>query len=320
MKPCLRPHLSVIALSDNAKLRLDPLAGLGPRASSNPAATATNDAEPAPAVDEAESAMRRALGLLGESQRHRPDVERVEPAPRSTDRFGSSGLHRRRFVQDGDVPVTVLRRDGGQDAPANRLVPAATPTAPTSSRLQRTEAALAAETAARSLAERSLADAQAAVRDLQTKIGHAELAKNEAIDALRRDRDGMAGLRDQLQTATSDLSEAHQRIADMERQITHLEDQLAEERVARRNLEKSLRAAEAARDTAERLVQSLSEEADVAPAHRPTDRPVVADAPAPRRRGRPPVVRQPVLPELEAEPEPVKWWLSPAKPAAGRRR
>ena len=53
----------------------------------------------------------------------------------------------------------------------------AAPSAPTTSRLQRTEAALAAETIAREKAERSLSETQSVVRDLQTKIGHAELAK-----------------------------------------------------------------------------------------------------------------------------------------------
>jgi hypothetical protein len=38
---------------------------------------------------------------------------------------------------------------------------------------------------------------------------------------------------------------------------------------------------------------------------------------APRKRGRPPVVRQPMLPELE--PEPVKWWLTPPKRVIRRR-
>ena len=123
--------------------------------------------------------MRRALGLLGDAPRHRADADRPEQTGRTGGGF-NGGLHRRRFVQDGDIPVTVLRRDPGLDAPANRIAPPVS--VPSSSRLQRTEAALAAETAARDKAERALNEAYGVVKDLQTKIGHAELAKNEALE------------------------------------------------------------------------------------------------------------------------------------------
>jgi hypothetical protein len=303
----------VIALSENTKLRFDPLAALGPRPAPNAASPAAPDNDPAAPVDEAESAMRRALGLLGDSARHRPDAERTEPVQRMPDRFGT-GLHRRRFVQDGDVPVTVLRRDAapGHDTPA-------TAAQPTSSRLQRTEAALAAETAARAQAERVLAEAQAAIRDLQTKIGHADLAKNEAVDALRRERETASVLRQELDAIKAELAQAQARASDADHASSDFEHVVAEERQARRALEKSLRAAEAAREAAETLVRSLSEDVPVVvSAPRPVERapePVVALAP--KKRGRPQIVRQPLLPELE--PEPVKWWLAPAKPAAKRR-
>ncbi|MFO1028293.1 MAG: hypothetical protein U1E70_24220 [Acetobacteraceae bacterium] len=265
--------------------------------------------------------MRRALGLLGDVPRQRPEVERADPPPRPMDRFGGGGgLHRRRFVQDGDVPVTVLRREPGHDAPAHRVAPTGS-AAPTSSRLQRVEALYAAEQAARSQADRALQEAQVAVRDLQTKIGHAELAKTEAVEALRRERDGIGALRQALEAARAEVVEANTRVAELEHALTAAEDALAEERQTRRALEKSLRAAESARDAAEQLVRTLSEEADEpAPVRVPVRFPVADDEPvveAPRRRGRPPRVLQPVVPETE--PEPVKWWLTPAK-AAPRRR
>lgn len=298
-------------MSENTKPRFDPLPGLGPRSDSHTVTPAST--EPPAAADDAESAMRRALGLLGET-RPRPEAERTEPPPRAPERFGG-GLHRRRFVQDGDVQVTVLRRDPATEASPHRAASAA----PTSSRLQRAEAALATETAARAQAERALADAQAAVRDLQTKIGHADLAKNEAVDALRREREEIAGLRHELDTLRAELAEARQRTAEAERQAAEFEDLVAEERQARRDLEKALKAAEAARDAAERLVRTLSEEADDDTAFSPPPRARTSERPVaePKRRGRPARVMQPVLPELE--PEPVKWWLTPAKPA-GRRR
>jgi hypothetical protein len=261
--------------------------------------------------------MRKALGLLGEGPRHRPDAERTDQSGRVPDRF-NSGLHRRRFVQDGDVPVTVLRREPGRDpgyeAPANRS--AAAVAAPSSSRLQRTEAALAAETAARERAERALADVQTSARDLQTKIGHAELAKNEAIAALQREREATVGLRADIESLDLRLQEAEARADAAEKAASEHQSLLAEERQARRTLEKTLSATEAARDVAEKLVVSLSDSTPTIP--RGDDRPArrrVANEPAVAvvRRGRPPSVAV-----AEAEPEPVKWWLNP-KPASKRR-
>jgi hypothetical protein len=257
--------------------------------------------------------MRKALGLLGESARHRPDADRMEQPGRMNDRF-SGGLHRRRFVQDGDVPVTVLRRDQGHEVPAHRGV--APVIAPTSSRLQRTEAALAAETAAREKAERSLAETHSIVRDLQTKIGHAELAKTEADDAVHREREVIVQLRAEAATWEERLQEALEQARAAERQAQLYQEQLSEERQARKTTEKALRTAEAARDSAEQLVRTLSEETPAPRRAAETPRranvvvepEVVAIA---GRRGRQPTV-------AVAEPEPVKWWLN-TKPAGKRR-
>lgn len=255
--------------------------------------------------------MRKALGLLGETQRHRPDAERGEQSARLSDRF-SVGAHRRRFVQDGDVPVTVLRRDPVHEAPAHRGV--AAPPPPTSSRLHRTEAALAAETAARERAERSLAETQAVVRDLQTKIGHAELAKNEAIEALRKEREAIIQLRGEGEAWQERFQETLDQAQAAERTAQACQQELADERHARKTIEKALHAMEAARDAAEQLVRTLSEESP-RPLRAPVRRPptiaepeVVAGA---LRRGRP---NEPVT----AAPEPVKWWLN-TKPAGKKR-
>ncbi len=318
-------------LSENLKPRVDALAGLGPRPASHnaspsgspsgavPAAPSLENAEGLPAIDEAESAMRKALGLLGDQPRHRQDTERSDGPLRMQDRLGSGGLHRRRFVQDGDVPVTILRRDAGPETQTHRAAPAAA-AAPTSSRLQRTEAALAGESAARALAERALAEAQVSVRDLRTKIGHADLAKNEAVDALRRERELTASLRQELEAIKSELEHVQSHTTAAERAASVHEDLIAEERHARKALEKALRTSEAARETAEQLVRALSAQADAevvplpfARAHAPE--PMLV--PVPKKRGRPPNVKQPVLPELE--PEPVKWWLTPTKAPAKRR-
>jgi hypothetical protein len=308
-------------LSENLKLRLDSPAGeTQPDRVSRPSEPGSvniagpNESSP---NDEAESQMRKALGLLGESSRHRPDSDRMEQPARLSDRF-NGGLHRRRFVQDGDIPVTVLRRDPGHEAPAHRGVVA--PDAPTSSRLQRTEAALAAETAAREKAERSLVETHSVVRDLQTKIGHAELAKNEAIDALRREREAVAQLRGEYDALDERLLEALDQARGAERASQACQEQLTDERHARKAAEKALRIAESARETAEQLVRTLSEEMP-APVHaaKPLGRPRIIAEPepviVPVRRGRPPLGAA-----AEAEQEPVKWWLNTNTKPGGKKR
>ena len=296
-------------LSENLKLRLENLSGEPqaekPTRAPDPAADSDNGP-----IDEAESQMRKALGLMGEGHRHRADPERSEAPHRSSDRF-SGGLHRRRFVQDGDIPVTVVRRDQSHDLPVHRGTPAAVQ--PSNSRLQRTESALAAETAAREKAERSLADVQALVHDLQTKIGHAELAKNEAIETLRRERDVASQLRAEAHGWREQLDDARAQVKAAEQAAASWQDQLNEERQARKSAEKALRLAESAREEAERLVHALSEEAP-APSRsgsirRPHVEPEVVAATSRRSR----VVETPAV-----EPEPVKWWLN-TKPAGKRR-
>ena len=251
----------------------------------------------APPMDDAEQQMRRALGLYGDTPRPRPENERSEPAQRAGGGF-MQGVHRRRFVQDGEVPVTVVRRDtpdaahsgGGQAAP-------------TSSRLQRVEAALAAETAGRERAERALHEAQAAAQALQTKIGHNELAKNEAIAASKRHLDEIVSLKEELAAGAERLLEAETRANDLEEDMRVMRADLAEERRARK--------------MAERLLREATEEATPAVAYEIAAAPRAPDPieRIPARRGRPPTVHA----EPEVEPEPVKWWLLPAKTATKRR-
>jgi hypothetical protein len=307
-----------MALSENVKLRLDIPAGESQqdRLARSPDQNPAGEAGP---NDEAESQMRRALGLLGDAPRHRADADRPEPGSRPGGAF-NGGLHRRRFVQDGDIPVTVVRRDPGLDLPSNRV--AAPVSVPSSSRLQRTEAALAAETAARDKAERALNEAYAVVKDLQTKIGHAELAKNEALESLRREREAAALLRSEADGRDARVREAEDRAQAAEDAANDYHDQLVTERHARKSAERAQRAAEAAREEAEHLVRTLTEEEPktARAAARGYAEPLSSE-PAraePPRRGRPiaePEVaaaarRQRAVEVSEPEPEPVKWWLN----------
>lgn len=251
----------------------------------------------APPMDDAEQQMRRALGLYGDAPRPRPEGERSEPAQRAGGGF-MQGVHRRRFVQDGEVPVTVVRRDIPDAAH-----PAGGQAAPTSSRLQRVESALAAETSARERAERALHEAQAAVQALQTKIGHNDLAKNEAIAAGRRHLEEIVALKEELAARAERLLEAETRASDIEEDMRVMRAELTEERRARK--------------LAERLLREAAEEPEPVASYEiaatPSPRDQIERIPA--RRGRPPTVHA----EPEVEPEPVKWWLLPTKTATKRR-
>lgn len=121
--------------------------------------------------------MRRALGL------GRP-AQGAAAKPRSATGQQTPDRPKRRFVQDGEVPVTLVhalpdRRAGLSPSPASQ-----SPPAPGVAEL---EAALAAERAARERAERSLREAQATIHALQTRLGHAELARVEALETAKAD-------------------------------------------------------------------------------------------------------------------------------------
>lgn len=120
--------------------------------------------------DDTEAKVRRALGLTGTT----PRPGNATHAVRSSDRFATD-RPKSRFVQDGEVNVVMLKRDDGQHG----ADPYSTGRSP-AARLEATEKALKTEQHARETAERSLAEAQIAIRDLQTQLGHALLVRDEA--------------------------------------------------------------------------------------------------------------------------------------------
>ena len=295
-----------------------------------PDTAAAADSNP---LSDTEAQMRRALGLFGHGMRSNSASDRGEQSNRGADRFGNGGhtmshqgLHRRRFVQDGEVPVTIVRRDAGSDSVAGAT--------PQSSRLQRTEAALAAETAARDRAERALADAQAQNHDLQTKIGHAELARAEAVEILRREREAAAD-------NAGISSESAEEIQELRHQIDHADQArraaqatLAEERSARKAAERALRDAAERAETAEAALFLIEQEGEAEPKKTAPAAPRAPDvtpitqiarqpeARIPARRGRPPGSKSAVKPLVQPadEAEPVKWWLIPSPKAKAKGR
>ena len=194
--------------------------------------------------------MRRALGMLGTAPR--PAQPAGSPERRAAAGYTASNSHagshpggqgsprRHRFVQDGEVPVTVVRprADG---APDLSRAAAVSPV----NRLEAVQESLAAEQAARATAERALEEAQATIRALQTRMSHLELARDEALAHLQQVR------------AQADLAAA--------------------------------RTAEAPADAERRAIPEP-----------PVIEPVARIARRPKR----------AEPVVEAEPEPVKWWLS----------
>lgn len=241
----------------------------------------------------AEARMRRALGLDGEQLRSRPPQERADGPQRPAERFSTPG-HKRRFVHDGEVPVTLVhglvsgRREHADGNGGVRPGANAQPT----NRLEVAEAALAAEIATRDRAERALQEVQAMVHDLQTKLGHADLARQEAVEALRREREAMAGLRALLQEAEDQTMAARQAQEAAERALAELrelratqsedvEDVPPRPRRGRRPRAETLAAADIAAATT-----------TVAPRKGP-GRPRATEA-GPAR-----------------EPKPIRWWLTP---------
>jgi len=154
-------------------------------------------------IDDTEAKVRRALGLEsvasgpGHSMRAAQSGNRVAPdRPKS------------RFVQDGDVPIVMIRRDNGQHAVDSRSATGGSPAI----RLEAAEKVLKTERHARETAERNLAEAQVVIRDLQTKLGHALLVRDEArasaqrVEIEKRDLErALAAEKDARQTAERHL-------------------------------------------------------------------------------------------------------------------
>ena len=205
-----------------------------------------------PRLRATEEQMRRAFGLRQGSSSP-PQASSNGPYPHK----------RHQFVRDGDVQVEVLH---GHDN-SSRV-----------NQLDVTRQALLAQTDAREEAERLLAEARHTIHDLQTKLGHERLARDEAVQHVESAK---GEIEQELAAAREDLeAERALRLATArERDHAILGRQAAEDR---------LRQAKEARKIARRPETA-------APAQPPLA------APQPRRRGRPPKVNR-------DEPEFVEWW------------
>ncbi len=135
-----------------------------------------------------EAQVRRALGRLGKDAGDRGRQEsRAGGDGTNRQIFRPAGRQRHRFVAEGEVPVVMLQPGHDQPNSAAFRRPSADPAL--ADRLQAAEAALQHERAARQRAEVSLQAAEATIYDLRTKLGHAVLARDEAMNTLRAHED-----------------------------------------------------------------------------------------------------------------------------------
>ena len=233
----------------------------------------------APNTLSAEERMRRALGLTGDraGRSSPPQTERPQAGPAGRPAGRSSGdKQRHRFVQDGAVPVTILTRHRPDEADGPSAIRSAI------------EAALRDERAARAKAERSLQEALATVHDMQTKLGHAELAHGEALAATQAGRAELDALR-----------------AEHGEQALRWTEDLAAERAARLAAEAALAEATRARELAKRTRISASAAQPALDLQDASPAPM-AKAPAKAAVKR---TRKAASGPGRHEPEPVKWWL-----------
>jgi hypothetical protein len=243
----------------------------------------------------AELKMREALGL---GSRREIPVPRQQVEPQRPlghrqmgDRPNATG-HRHRFVQDGEVPVVMVSHanGGGIPAPQGRGGEIRSP----NSRVAAMAADAGAERTARERAERALSQAQSVIREMETKLGHAEIARTEALASAKAARTAAATTR-----------------ADFAAQIARLDIMLAEERAARGKAEHALQQILAAQNGTlppppiivrraytrrQKPPETFAEEVSATPVKK-TRKQRVVDGEKPARKRR------------VAEPKPVKWWV-----------
>lgn len=124
--------------------------------------------QPSEAIDAAEARMRLALGLdtrPGNSGQSKGGGSHGAPPPPVSH---DSARPRRRFAQDGDVPVVILGRSRDGEAGGEGRFAALT-------------AELRDEKAARGRADRALEEASVTIQSLKTKLAHLEIACEERL-------------------------------------------------------------------------------------------------------------------------------------------
>jgi hypothetical protein len=170
--------------------------------------------QPSEAIDAAEARMRLALGLdtrPGSNGQSKSGAGHAAPPPPSSH---ETARPRRRFAQDGDVPVVMLSR--GRDGETGG-----------EGRFAALTAELREEKAARSRADRALDEATLSIQSLKTKLAHLEIACEEKLRDERAASDQIDARRAAEQEARAKAetraAETALALAIAERRITELE-------------------------------------------------------------------------------------------------
>jgi hypothetical protein len=229
-----------------------------------------------------EAQMRRALGL-GQEQASTPQRE-----TRPLSYTGAAHQHRRRFVHDGEVPVAIVHHDDGIGT----------------NKLEAVQQALREQIASREHAEKLLQQARVTVQDLQTKLAHERMAKDEA-DRRANERhaieDTLAAERAARQQAEQERDEVKARL----REVMTRGDTPNRSRgpVSAKQCVRSGETGAASRSGImdENQEKSATVTGPGMPSLTVKSSGSEATMKQPRRRGRPPKVSQP-------EPEFVEWW------------
>jgi hypothetical protein len=186
-------------------------------------------------VSESEMRVRRALDLMsGSTGQNGSQSRATEPLGLHAPSSYSSPTRRppRRFAQDGDVPVTVIRSRRDLDAGAGQ---------PGINRLAAAEEAADKERLARERAEQAHRDALATIRTLETRQRHIELARDEALAALKANAATVESLHAALRTHQEQLAAAQADMTASEREVRAGAAALSAERAAREVGEATLR-------------------------------------------------------------------------------
>jgi septal ring factor EnvC (AmiA/AmiB activator) len=218
-----------------------------------------------------EAQMRHALGL---------DANRPSHTTNNHSLPSTNGSHpqKRRFIRDGEVPVTVIHRNHALDGDAGV------------NQLDAARQALRSETAAKERVQRSLEEAQSSIHELQTKLAHERLAKDEALASVRRvAAEAQAAAQQTLQSMEAEL--------EAERSARKSAEAARADALARcRKAEEQLREmVTAARSEAASNRSMPATAADTANDPGQPEKPV-------RRRGRPAKTGEP-------EADVVEWWV-----------
>jgi hypothetical protein len=234
--------------------------------------------------NDAEAGVRRALGLDVITRR----PERSSQYQRTPNQ--NQGAHSRSGAsQAGKVDVVIVQSRRAHGLPVTETHSPKLSSA--INRLEQAEATLKSERDAREHIERTLADMQRTIHELQTKLGHAELTAEEA-------RVASHNLQASLQAA---------------------ELAVETERQARETAEESLRQLRAAQVVAPEPKSEPRPE----PSPEPRPEPAALQAPVSKpKQAAPPKAKQPVTPQKAAKvagatakkgpkPKMVKWWIKP---------